>query len=106
MSAASNEVQEFKNPSFKHSWCRPRCVFSANNPIERNGMIAPYTGIESLVPISENYVLEVKKNRFINANRNIDTTGFANDCWACNKRNNECRNCLYILIVYLFGFYC
>ena len=66
-------------------------LFSAYKPIERNRIITPYTGIESSVPINGNYVLEVKKNRFINANRNIDTAGFANDCRARNKRNNECQ---------------
>ena len=65
-------------------------LFVGHKAISRNRIIAPYTGTKSKNPINGNYVLEVTKNKFINANRSTDVAGFANDCRAANRRNGEC----------------
>ena len=65
-------------------------LFTGNKPIKRNHIIAPYTGVESLVPISGNYVLELNRRRWINANRSIDTAGFANECRSNDKKAGLC----------------
>jgi len=48
-------------------------LFVAHKAVPRNRIITPYTGTESKEPINGNYVLEVTKIKFINADRSIDT---------------------------------
>ena len=42
-------------------------LYNADRPIRRYERIIDYTGDESSTPITGNYVLEVNKNKFINA---------------------------------------
>ena len=107
--ALTNRKQHCKNWTRRSSMCQPHLItyknlrignsnikeaglglFVGNQPILRNRIITPYTGTESKEPINGNYVLEVKKDKYINANRTIDTAGFANDCRPINKRNGSC----------------
>jgi len=65
-------------------------LYNAYRPIRRHQRIIDYTGDESITPINGNYVLEVNKNKFINANRSTDIAGYMNDCRCINRRNKEC----------------
>jgi len=65
-------------------------LFSARKPIPRATIATEYTGIKSSNPISGNYVLQVGRNKWVNANRSIDIGGFANDCRTANKYANQC----------------
>jgi len=65
-------------------------LFTGNKPISKNEVIVPYTGTASPTVTNGPYVLKVNKNHFINANRYIDTAGFANECRKENKKNNQC----------------
>ena len=64
-------------------------LYTVNKPIPRNRIIGEYTGVQSRKPINGNYVLEVHKNRFINANGSTDIGCYCNDCRSCNRRNGE-----------------
>ena len=66
-------------------------LFSGDKLTKRNEIVTPYTGQASSTEMGGKYVLEVNKHHFINANRHIDTGGFANECRLTNKRENQCR---------------
>jgi hypothetical protein len=65
-------------------------LFTGNKPCTRNQNIVPYTGQTSSERINGDYVLEVNRRNFINANRHIDTAGFANDCRRDNQNDGLC----------------
>lgn len=62
-----------------------------NQPFNRNRSIVPYTGQTSTKRIDGDYVLEVNRRHFINANRHIDTAGFANECLSDNENDGLCQ---------------
>jgi hypothetical protein len=65
-------------------------LFAGNKPITRNQVVVPYTGQYSSTEANGNFVLEVNKNRFINANRYTDTGGFANECRRKDHKDHHC----------------
>jgi len=65
-------------------------LFAGNKPIVRNQVVIPYTGQHSSTKTNGKFVLEVNKNRFINANRYTDTGGFANECRRKDYKNHHC----------------
>lgn len=116
--ALTKRGHQCKNRTRRSEYCRPHLqqhrnlritdsniadaglgLFAGKKGFAKNQIVTPYTGVESKEQIAGNYVLEAAKNRFINANRNIDIAGFANDCRAVNRKNEECKNnnCKYSL---------
>jgi RNase H-like domain found in reverse transcriptase/Integrase zinc binding domain/Chromo (CHRromatin Organisation MOdifier) domain len=66
-------------------------LFSGDRQTKRNEIVTPYTGQFSATKTGGNYVLQLNKHHFINANRHIDTGGFANECRHTNRREKQCK---------------
>ncbi len=66
-------------------------LFSGDRKINKNQPIVEYTGTVWNEPIRGNYVLEVNKKKFINANHSTDVAGFSNDCRDVDRRSGLCQ---------------
>lgn len=66
-------------------------LFSGDRKINKNQPIIEYTGTVWNEPIRGNYVLEVNKKKFINANHSTDVAGFSNDCRPADRRSGLCQ---------------
>ncbi len=66
-------------------------LFSGDKKINKSQPIVEYTGTVFNEPVRGNYVLEVNKKKFINANHSTDVAGFSNDCRPANRRSGLCQ---------------
>ena len=66
-------------------------LFCGDQPIRKNQPIVECTGEVWNEPISGDYVLEVKKKKFINGNRSTDVAGFSNDCRSIDRKARLCQ---------------
>ena len=107
--AIKSNGERCKNRTRRSAYCQPQLMqlkglrignsklpdaglglFSARKQIPKNTIITPYTGTRSNHPISGNYVLQVNKNKWLNANCTIDIGGHANDCRWKNRHPKQC----------------
>ncbi len=70
-------------------------LYSGKSPIRKNSKVIEYTGNVSHHELSGPYVLEVSRNRFIDAANTKHTGGFANSCRTKDKKAKNCKgnNC-------------
>lgn len=66
-------------------------LFCGDRKISKSQPIIEYTGTVFNEPVRGNYVLEVNKNKFINANHSTDVAGFSNDCCLADRRSGLCQ---------------
>lgn len=66
-------------------------LFCGDRGIKRNQPIIEYTGQVWNKPVRGNFVLEINKRKFINANHSTDVAGFSNDCRSMDRRAGLCQ---------------
>ena len=66
-------------------------LYTATRDFNKDEIITTYEGDISTTPIHGIYVLQVKNNKYINANDSTCLGSFVNSCRLINKSNNECN---------------
>ena len=66
-------------------------LFSGKKPFSKNQNIVPDSGQESNVPIEGDYVLQLGKNKWIDAYQSNNLAGFANECRNADKKAKKCK---------------
>jgi transcription antitermination factor NusG len=66
-------------------------LFSGDRMINKSQPIIEYTGKVFNKPVRGNYVLEINKKKYINANHSTDIAGFSNDCRPADRRSGLCQ---------------
>ena len=66
-------------------------LFAGKKSINKNQKIIPYSGKESSSPIEGDYVLQIGKNKWIDAYQSNNLAGFANECRNTDKKAGKCK---------------
>jgi len=66
-------------------------LFSGKKSFSKNQKIVPYSGKESSIPIEGDYVLQIGKNKWIDAYQSNNLAGFANECRNADKYEKKCK---------------
>src|SRR4051794_32938423 len=98
-----------KNRTIKSEYCwvhlkklqnlrvKPSEIFNSDfglfvtKSIKPREKIVEYSGTKYDTPVDGKYVLEVSKNKFIDANLSKFVGGFSNDCRPADKRSKFCK---------------